>query len=169
MFDIGWQELFLIGVVALVVVGPKDLPRALRTLGMAARKARAMAGEFQSGVAEMMREAELEELRRTMDKARRFDFEDELKDVIDPTGSLSEDFDPAEFTRDLKARVEAGPPQGPASPSPPGSTGQSASAQISTPPLPSQQAPASAPPAPGTPSADAPVPETSIPGTPRQA
>ena len=56
MFDIGWQELFLIGVVTLVVVGPKDLPRVLRTGARFLHKARAMSREFQNGLAEMARE-----------------------------------------------------------------------------------------------------------------
>src|SRR5437879_11329362 len=63
LFDIGWPELMLIGIVALVVIGPKDLPRALRVAGFWVRKARTLSREFQSSIDQMIREAELEEVR----------------------------------------------------------------------------------------------------------
>jgi Tat protein translocase TatB subunit len=59
MFDFNWGEMMLIGVVALVAIGPKELPRALRTLGQWVAKARRMANEFQNQFHEAMREAEL--------------------------------------------------------------------------------------------------------------
>ena len=111
MLDIGWQELFLIGVIALLVVGPKDLPRTLGALARMYRKARGMAGEFQNGISEMVREAELDDIKRDVEKAGRFDMEKELKSAVDPTGTLSDDFDPEEFNRQLKERVEGGPPR----------------------------------------------------------
>ena len=67
MFDIGWSELVVIGVVALVVIGPKELPGMLRTVGGAIAKIRRMAGEFQSQFQEAMREAELDEARKSVD------------------------------------------------------------------------------------------------------
>jgi sec-independent protein translocase protein TatB len=118
MLDIGWPELFLIGVVALIVVGPKDLPKALRTAAQMLHKARAMSREFQSGLAEIAREAELDELKRNVEGAARFNPAEELKRAVDPTGTLTEDFDPAEFNRKIKAAVEGGPPARPASPLP---------------------------------------------------
>jgi sec-independent protein translocase protein TatB len=113
MLDIGWQELFFIGVIALIVVGPKDLPRVLRTVSHFVRKARGLAREFQGGVADMVREAELDDIKRQMDGSGR-SIEKTIKDTVDPTGSLTEDFDPAEFNRQLKERVEGGPPKRPA-------------------------------------------------------
>src|SRR5512132_4607489 len=110
MFDIGWQELFLIGVVALVVVGPKDLPKVLRNASRLLNKARAMSREFQAGLAEMAREVELDEIRRNVERTTRFDLGEELRSAADPTGKLSADFDPAEFNRKLKETVESGPP-----------------------------------------------------------
>ncbi len=111
MLDIGWQELFLVGVIALLVVGPKDLPRTLGALARLYRKARGMAGEFQNGISEMVREAELDDIKRDVEKAGRFDMEKELKSAVDPTGTLSDDFDPKEFNRQLKERVEGGSPR----------------------------------------------------------
>lgn len=116
MFDVGWQELFLIAVVALIVVGPKDLPHVLRGVSRFVTKARAMSREFQSGLAEMAREAELDEIKRKVQRAAQFDPAEELKKSVDPTGKLSADFDPAEFNRKLKESVEGGPPTRPAVP-----------------------------------------------------
>src|SRR5512132_3256204 len=110
MFDIGWQELFLIGVVALVVVGPKDLPKVLRNAARVLNKARAMSREFQAGLAEMAREVELDEIKRNVERTARFDPSEELRNAADPTGKISADFDPAEFNRKLTGSVEAGPP-----------------------------------------------------------
>ncbi|MFL6798974.1 MAG: Sec-independent protein translocase protein TatB [Xanthobacteraceae bacterium] len=68
MFDIGWSELLLIGIVALVVIGPKELPGALRTLGQFTGKLRRMASEFQSQFHEAMREAEMADLKKEVDE-----------------------------------------------------------------------------------------------------
>ena len=67
-FDIGWPELLLIGVVALVVIGPKELPGVLRTIGQMMGKVRRMASEFQGQFNYAMREAELDELRKQAEK-----------------------------------------------------------------------------------------------------
>ncbi len=69
MFDIAWSELILIAVVALVVIGPKDLPRVLRNAGRWSRRLRTMAGEFQRHIDDMIRESELEDLRKQAEKA----------------------------------------------------------------------------------------------------
>lgn len=63
MFDIGWSELLVIGIVALVVIGPKELPRVLRSVGQGIGKLRRMAGEFQGQFNEALREAELSDLK----------------------------------------------------------------------------------------------------------
>src|ERR1051325_10947625 len=88
LFDIGWPELMLIGVVALVVIGPKDLPRALKIAGFWVRKARTLSREFQSSIDQMIREAELDEVRQELKKASEFDLEREGKSAIDSTGEL---------------------------------------------------------------------------------
>ncbi|QMW22973.1 Sec-independent protein translocase protein TatB [Sandaracinobacteroides saxicola] len=64
MLDIGYSELLLIAIVALVVIGPKDLPRVLRQVGQWVNKARGMARHVRSGFDTMMREAELEEMQK---------------------------------------------------------------------------------------------------------
>lgn len=69
MFDIGWSELVLIGVVALIAIGPKELPGVLRALGHWMGKVRRMANEFQDQFREAMREAEVADLKRQFDEA----------------------------------------------------------------------------------------------------
>lgn len=68
MFDIGWPELLLLIIVAVVVVGPKDLPRLMATVGRYVARARAMAAEFQRGFEDLARETELEELKKEIDR-----------------------------------------------------------------------------------------------------
>jgi sec-independent protein translocase protein TatB len=67
MFDIAWSELVVIGAVALVVIGPKDLPKALRSVGEMVGKVRRMASEFQGQFNDAMREAELHDLKKTVE------------------------------------------------------------------------------------------------------
>jgi sec-independent protein translocase protein TatB len=78
MFDIGWSELLVIAVVAIIVVGPKDLPRMMRTFGSYAGKLRRMAADFQRQFDDAMREAEIEEVRKAMHSVR-----DDLNAPID--------------------------------------------------------------------------------------
>jgi sec-independent protein translocase protein TatB len=96
-FDIGWPELLLIGLVALVVIGPKDLPRALRVAGYWLRKARTLSREFQGSVEQMIREAELDEMRQSLKKATEFDIEKEITKTIDPDGKLAESIRPPDL------------------------------------------------------------------------
>jgi sec-independent protein translocase protein TatB len=88
MFDFAWSELALISVVALVVIGPKDLPRVMRTVGMWVRKARAVAHEFQGSIEQMAREAELDEVRKQVERATSFNVKDEIARHIDPDGAI---------------------------------------------------------------------------------
>jgi len=83
MFDIGWSELVVIAVVALIAIGPKELPGVLRMVGQWMGKARKMAGEFQGQFQEAMREAEMADLKKSFD---------EVKDVatgMSPTGLMT--------------------------------------------------------------------------------
>jgi len=67
MFDIGWSELLVIGVVALIAIGPRELPGVLRTVGLWVGKVRRMAAEFQGQFQEAMREAEMADLKKEVD------------------------------------------------------------------------------------------------------
>jgi sec-independent protein translocase protein TatB len=70
MFDIGWSELLVIGVVAIIVVGPKDLPKLMRGIGFYAGKLRRAATDFQRQFEEAMRESEMEEVRKSIESAK---------------------------------------------------------------------------------------------------
>src|SRR6266404_6269844 len=89
LLDMGWSELMLIGMVALVVIGPKDLPKALRVAGFWVRKARTLSREFQSSVEQMVREAVLDEVRHQLKKASEINIDQDFRQVIRPTGRLA--------------------------------------------------------------------------------
>ena len=93
MFDIAWSELMVIAVVALVVIGPKDLPKAIYTLGKWVRKARVVARDFQGHIDDMMREAELDELRQQALKVRDANIKSMVENTVDPKGELKGAFD----------------------------------------------------------------------------
>jgi sec-independent protein translocase protein TatB len=97
LLDFGWSELLLIGVVALVFIGPKDLPKALRVAGFWIRKARSLSREFQSSIDQMIREAELDDIRQELKKAGEIDLDHEFRRTIDPTGGLEESLRPPEL------------------------------------------------------------------------
>lgn len=92
MFDIGWPELMIVMIVALIVIGPKDLPKALRQLGKWVGAARRMSSEFHKHVDDIVRETELEDVKRGIDKARSVNIKRELEKQIDPDGSLTQAF-----------------------------------------------------------------------------
>ena len=102
MFDIGWSEMAVIALIALVVIGPKELPNAMRTAAKWARKARSLAREFQSGVDDMVREADLEDARKALDVTRDFDVGKAIEDTLDPTGSVRDE------AADLEATAKDG-------------------------------------------------------------
>jgi sec-independent protein translocase protein TatB len=64
VFDVAWSELMVVGAVALVVIGPKDLPKVMREVGKFVNQGRTMARSFRSGFDEMMRESELDDIRK---------------------------------------------------------------------------------------------------------
>ncbi len=103
MFDIGWQELFIVAVLAIIVIGPKDLPQAMRTVGKVVRKARGMASEFQNSLEDMAREADLDEARKGLDAISGTDIRREIEETIDPTGAFADDMDMGDIQSDLDA------------------------------------------------------------------
>jgi sec-independent protein translocase protein TatB len=84
MFDIGWSELLVIGIVMIVVVGPKDLPRMLRTFGKTTAKLRAMAGDFQRQFNEALKEAELDDVKRSIDDLRSLNPTEQIRKQLNP-------------------------------------------------------------------------------------
>lgn len=90
MLDIGWVELSIIAMITILVVGPKEIPRVLRTVTQVVRKVRSMASEFQSGIDELAREAELDDLKKDIEKTASKDLAGDLENTIDPTGEVTE-------------------------------------------------------------------------------
>jgi sec-independent protein translocase protein TatB len=88
MFDFAWTEIALIGVVALIAIGPKDMPVAIKAVADMIKKARRMAGEFQTHVDEMVREANLDEVRSQINEIRSLDVKGMVERAIDSDGSL---------------------------------------------------------------------------------
>ena len=89
MLDIGWPELMVILIVAVIVIGPKDLPKAMYTVGKWVRAARRMTGQVQRQFDDAMREAELDEIRQGLKKATPGNIKKQIEKTIDPTGTLT--------------------------------------------------------------------------------
>ena len=85
MFDIGWPEMMVVVLVLIIVVGPKDLPRVIRTVSKWVAKARGMAREFQGSIDDLARQADLEDVRREINSIGSPDIGKELEGMIDPT------------------------------------------------------------------------------------
>ena len=111
MFDIGWSELIVVGVVALVVIGPKELPGVLRMIGQWMGKVRRMAAEFQGQFNEAMREAEMADLKKSFDEIKETASTFSKDNLLT---SLSKDVDDA-----LKIDDAAAASSTPTSPEPP--------------------------------------------------
>ncbi len=142
MLDLAWTEIALILVVALVVIGPKDLPHAIKGIAEFIRKARRMAGEFQVHVDEMMRETKLDEVKRQIDEVRSgaYDMKRQFEEEIDKDRDIAKSFS------DPFAEPVSTPPPTTA---PPTTTPAPATASAAA-------APETAPPPPPPPAADEP-------------
>ncbi len=93
MFDIGWTEITVILVIAIIVIGPKDLPKVLRAVGQWVAKAKAMTRDFRGHVDEMIRETEIDEVKKQIDSIDKFDANSALENTIDAEGDIREAFD----------------------------------------------------------------------------
>lgn len=93
MFDFAWSEILLIGAVALIAIGPKDMPAAIRTVSGLVKKARRMAGEFQTHVDEMVREADLGDVKKAFNDLRTLDIPSAFERAVDPDRSIRKNFE----------------------------------------------------------------------------
>ena len=94
MFDLGWPELFVVALVALVVLGPKELPGAIRTVSGLVRRARGLAREFHKSIDEMARESGIDEVKRDLKKMADAELDDD--------GALGDPFKEADRNSILK-------------------------------------------------------------------
>jgi sec-independent protein translocase protein TatB len=88
MFDFSWSEIMVIGIVALIAIGPKDMPVAIRAITRVLKKMRRMAGEFQHHVDDMMREADLQDVQSTFRDLRSMNVKSALTNLVDRDGEL---------------------------------------------------------------------------------
>ena len=84
MFEVGWTEMLVIAVVMIVVVGPKDLPKMLRTIGKMTAKMRSMAGDFQKQFNDALKEAELDDVKKSVDSLRSMNPVADIKKQLNP-------------------------------------------------------------------------------------
>jgi sec-independent protein translocase protein TatB len=91
MFDIGWTELLVIAVVLIVVVGPKDLPPMIRAFGKMTSNFRKMAGDFRAQFDEALREADMDDVRKTLSDAQKLNPTNALRDAINPLRQMGQD------------------------------------------------------------------------------
>lgn len=108
MLDIGWPELAIIALITILVVGPKEIPRVLRMVTQAVRKLRSMASEFQSGIDDLAREADLDDLKKDIEKTASTDIVGEIENTIDPTGEVTES------VREIETSLKEDPAASPA-------------------------------------------------------
>ncbi|MCG8492730.1 MAG: Sec-independent protein translocase protein TatB [Sneathiellales bacterium] len=93
MFDIGWSEMVFVAIIAVLVIGPKDLPRAIATIGKYIRKARSLARDFQSGIDDLAKEAELDDIKKSVQGDGDFNLSKQIEDAVNPTGDFEKMFD----------------------------------------------------------------------------
>jgi sec-independent protein translocase protein TatB len=151
MFDIGWGELLLIGIVALIAIGPKELPGALRTLGQWMAKLRRMASEFQNQFHEAMREAEMADLKKQVD-----DLTSQAQSYanFDPIGDVRRELEGTQ--QQIESAITTEPP---ASPPPTPAEVAAVEAGAAPPALPGAETPPALPSADTPPAAPSPAAE----------
>jgi len=109
MFDFAWSEIVVIGVVAMIAIGPKDMPAAIRTVSGMIKKARKMAGEFQTHVDEMVREADLGDVKKAFTDIRNLDIASVVERHVDPDRSIRGTFADNPFQPDVPSASETLP------------------------------------------------------------
>jgi sec-independent protein translocase protein TatB len=116
MFDVDIGELAVIAVVALIAIGPKDLPKVLKSMGVWTRKARLLAGEFQRGIDDMIRESELADIKKSVENIGNTDIRREVEKIADPDGEIAKALEVTEAPCPDLASISTAPPESFASP-----------------------------------------------------
>ncbi|SCA54926.1 hypothetical protein MTBPR1_10173 [Candidatus Terasakiella magnetica] len=106
MLDIGWTEIASIVIIAVLVIGPKDLPKAMRSVARMVGKVKGMMREFQSNIDDMIKETELEEVKKQIQSVRSEDFSRKIEETVDKDGDLTKAVDfskeAADFNNSMK-------------------------------------------------------------------
>jgi len=109
MFDFGWQEFLVIAFVLVLVVGPKDLPKVLKTVTKYVRNMRQMASEFHRGIEKMADEADLKDVKQSFNDIKNKNFDKTIQSHLDPENEVTKALQQAKKSADLaneKKRVE---------------------------------------------------------------
>jgi sec-independent protein translocase protein TatB len=128
MFDLGWGKIIIIAVIALVVIGPKELPAVLRTVGQWMGKIRRMAAEFQGQFQEAMREAEMADLKKSIDSIT-----EATRGIGDPLGTVSKNIESAFADKPTATPATPSEPALPSAPATPPAAGDSAATPTTEP------------------------------------
>lgn len=91
MLDVGWTEILVIAIVLIIVVGPKDLPQMLRTFGRMVTKMRGMASDFRQQFDEALREADLEDVKKTIGDAQKLNPLNTIRDAVNPLRQMGDE------------------------------------------------------------------------------
>lgn len=91
MLDVGWTEILVIAIVLIIVVGPKDLPQMLRTFGRMMSKMRGMAGDFRQQFDEALREADLEDVKKTIGEAQKLNPLNTIREAVNPLRQMGDE------------------------------------------------------------------------------
>lgn len=126
MFEIGWTEMLVIAIVMIVVVGPKDLPKMLRTFGKFTSKMTSMAGDFRKQFDEALKEAELDDVRKSVDELRSLNPKNEIRKALNPMEKAA---------ADVRAGMDSLMRPKTSVPTPPASTEATASEPLKTGPV----------------------------------
>jgi sec-independent protein translocase protein TatB len=110
MFGLSWSEILIIGVVALVLIGPNDLPRAMKTAARWMSAGRKLAREFQGHIDELVREAELEEFREKARKIAMRPVSSHIESILDPNRELADALSPPGARHPFPAAPSIAPP-----------------------------------------------------------
>jgi len=93
MLDIGWTEIAIIAILAILVIGPKDLPKAMRSIAKIIGKTKAMMREFQNNLDEMIKETELDEVKKQIQSLNSPDFKNKILETVDKDGEIAKAMD----------------------------------------------------------------------------
>ena len=96
MFDMGWWEFGIVGLMVIVVLGPKELPHAMRSVARFMRKARRLASEFQDHMDDLIREADLDEIKQTVRSIKNQDVGAMISNAVDPAGEITKEIESIE-------------------------------------------------------------------------
>jgi len=133
MFGFSWSEILIIGVVALVFIGPNDLPRAMKTAARWMSAGRKLAREFQGHVDELVREAELDELREQARKLAMTPLSSHIESIVDPDREIAKGLAPPDNLHEYLSGVSTMTPLAEPAATPPVVAAPEPAAEISAP------------------------------------